>query len=396
MFNNYLQNLFSTKISVIFLVLIGVISIFISRYVYHYDFELSKQDARSYILMAENINSYFYINQQEAMRILPSLMSNFFMKIFSIDYLTSFRIISYFFYVVLLNQIFFFFKKFEVKNYLAFTSVLIIVYWNNSIVYNIFNPFQSVDLLLYIFAIYIIQFSIFLDRKKLFIFSFLALFTKEFLIVLVLLSYFKCIFINKKRLHFDLIYLVLIFLLNFNFAGSLNQDTKISQHILTDISLYKTYIDEAHTCLFMEKKLLYFLPFLILLLNLKFIKFLKTYQIYLAFTLIPIGVSIFLYSLVGNNFFRVYYQGYFIFVIFALIFISKNLENQNFVSILYFCLPLAFIIDFMFLFFNIDQTGFSNYYNNTRFEYFSGYISFSLLFIIILLKLKIKNEILKN
>ena len=155
MIKNHLQSFFSTKISLIFLSIVGIISIFISRYVYSYDFELSKQDAQSYILMAQDLNNYFYINQQEAMRILPSFVNYILIEIFSIDYFLSFRLISYLFFIILLNQIFFFLKKFGIKNYLAFSSVLILIFWNNSIVYNIFNPFQLIDLFLYIFVIYI-------------------------------------------------------------------------------------------------------------------------------------------------------------------------------------------------------------------------------------------------
>ncbi len=111
MIKNHLQSFFSTKISLIFLSIVGIISIFISRYVYSYDFELSKQDAQSYILMAQDLNNYFYINQQEAMRILPSFVNYILIEIFSIDYFLSFRLISYLFFIILLNQIFFFFKK---------------------------------------------------------------------------------------------------------------------------------------------------------------------------------------------------------------------------------------------------------------------------------------------
>lgn len=390
MIKNHLQSFFSTKIVIIFLSIIGIVSIYISRYVYTYDFELSKYDANSYILMAQNLNNYFYINQQEAMRILPSLVNYILIEIFSLDYILSFRIISYLFFVILLNQTFFFFKKFGIKNYLAFSSVLILVFWNNSIVYNIFNPFQLVDLFLYVFAIYIIQFSIFFDRKKLLLFSFFAILTKEFLIVLVLLSYFKCIFVEKKKLFAELIFLILIFLINYSFAGSLNQETKISTFILNDISLYKTYYHEAYKCLLTEKKILFFLPFIIFLIDLRFIKFLNKYKLYFFYTFIPILVSILLYSLVGENFFRVYYQGFFIFILFTLIYLTKNIEKKNYLSVLYFFLPLSFIIDFVFIFFNVSQTGFSNYYNVVRFEYLSGYFLFSLLFIFIFFKLKSK------
>ena len=396
MIKNYLQSFFSTKISIICLSIVGIISIFISRYVYNYDFELSKQDAHSYILMAQDLNNFFYINQQEAMRILPSFINYILIEIFSIDYFLSFRIISYLFFIILLNQIFFFFKKFEIKNYLAFSSVLILVFWNNSISYNIFNPFQLIDLFLYIFVIYIIQFSIFFNRKGLLLFSFFALFTKEFLIVLVLLSYLKCIFLEKRKIHLDLLFLIIIFSINYVFAGFLNQDAKISSFILEDISLYKTYYDEAYKCLLIEKKILFFLPFIILILDTNFIKFLNKYKLYLVYAMIPILVSILLYSLIGNNFFRVYYQGFFVFILFTLIYITKSIENKNYLSLLYFFLPATFIIDFLYIFLNISQKGFSYYYNVVRFEYFSGYFLFSLLFIFIFFKLKSKIQWIKN
>lgn len=390
MFKNHLQSFFSTKISIIFLLMVGILSIFISRYVYTYDFELSKQDAHSYILMAQDLNNYFYINQQEAMRILPSFINYILIRTFSIDYFLSFRIISYLFFVFLLNQIFFFFKKFGIENYLAFSSVLILVFWNNSIVYNIFNPFQLIDLFLYIFMIYIVQFSTFFNRKGLLIFSFFALITKEFLIVLVLLSYLKCIFVEKKKIYFDLFFLIIIFSLNYVFAGSLNQETKISSFILKDISLYQTYYEEAYKCLLTEKKILFFLPFIILFFDTNFIKFLNKYKLYFVYAMIPILVSILLYSLIGNNFFRVYYQGFFIFILFITIYITKNIEKKNYLSVLYFFLPTTFIIDFLYIFFNVSQKGFSYYYNVLRFEYLSGYFLFSLLFIFIFFKLRSK------
>ena len=127
MIKNHLQSFFSTKIVIVFLSIIGLLSILISQYVYTYDFELSKYDANSYILMAQNLNNYFYKNQQEAMRILPSIVNYFLIEIFSLDYFLSFRLISYLFFIILLNHIFFF-KKFGIKNYLAFPSVLILVF----------------------------------------------------------------------------------------------------------------------------------------------------------------------------------------------------------------------------------------------------------------------------
>ena len=170
----------------------------------------------------------------------------------------------------------------------------------------------------------------------------------------------------------------------------MNKDTKISSHILTDISLYKTYLNQAYICLIFEKKILFFLPFIILIFNRKFITFIQEYKLYFLYILVPVFVSIFLYSLVGNNFFRVYYQGFFVFIIFALIFLSKNIETQKFLPVLYFFLPSTFAIDFIFILFNINQLSFSDYYNFVRYEYLSGYFIFSLLFIFIFFKLRSK------
>ena len=106
--------------------------------------------------------------------------------------------------------------------------------------------------------------------------------------------------------------------------------------------------------------------------------------------MVPILVSILLYSLIGNNFFRVYYQGFFVFILFTIIYITKNIEKKNYLSVLYFFLPTTFIIDFLYIFFNVSQKGFSYYYNVVRFEYLSGYFLFSLLLIFIFFKLKSK------
>ena len=72
------------------------------------------------------------------------------------------------------------------------------------------------------------------------------------------------------------------------------------------------------------------------------------------------------------------------------IYITKNIEKKNYLSVLYFFLPTTFIIDFLYIFFNVSQKGFSYYYNVLRFEYLSGYFLFSLLFIFIFFKLRSK------
>ena len=73
MIKDFLERIFETRISILFLSILGLAAILISRYVYTYDFKLSKQDAASYILMAKDLSNYFYINQQEAMKFCPLL-----------------------------------------------------------------------------------------------------------------------------------------------------------------------------------------------------------------------------------------------------------------------------------------------------------------------------------
>ena len=75
---------------------------------------------------------------------------------------------------------------------------------------------------------------------------------------------------------------------------------------------------------------------------------------------------------------------------FSLIFLSKNIENSNLLSVLYFILPSSFLIDYIFIFFNMNEYSFSDYYNFLRYEYFSGYFIFSLIFIFIFIKSNFK------
>ncbi len=112
--------------------------------------------------------------------------------------------------------------------------------------------------------------------------------------------------------------------------------------------------------------------------------FLKKYYFIVCYSLIPIIPSIFMYNLVGNNFFRVYYQGYFILIIFILIFLIKKISNDKFLLNCYFFLPITFFIDFIYIFLNIKQSGFYSYYQLLRYEFFSGYYFFSIIFIYIL------------
>lgn len=390
MIKRFLLELVDTKLSILILTIIGALTIVIAGHVYTYEIELSRQDSRYYILLAENFNNYFILDQQVAMRILPSFLAKIVGNILSLNIYNSFKFLTYLFFFILLFKTFFLFKNFNLPSYLALSSVLIIYFSNNAVIYTIFNVYQLLDLLLYLFSIMIIEGAIFNKKKQLFIFSFLAIFTKEFLIMLIISGYIIN-FINEKNKK-NIIYLIIlliIFFIHYNFAGSLNlKDLNISSIILHDISLFQNYFEEAYRCLIKDKNLFYFFPYLFLILNIEFIKFLKKFLFFFIYMSIPVLISIFLYQYIGENFFRVCYQGFFIFVLFSLIFVTKKISDNYFLSLGYFLLPLCFLVDFAFIYLNINQDGFAKYYNVTRYEYLSGYFLFSIFFITILLLIK--------
>ena len=390
MIKNFILKGIDTRISILTLTVIGLLTILIAGQVYNYEIELSRQDSRYYILLAENFNNYFVLDQQVAMRVLPSFLARIVGNTFSLNIYYSFKVLTYFFFFILLFKTFFFFKKFNSPDYLALSSVLIIYFSNNSVIYTIFNSYQLVDLLLYLFSIMIIEAAIFDKKKQLFIFSFLAIFTKEFLIMLIISGYLINYFNTKdKKNIIYFISILIIFFTHYYFAGSLNlKDPNISKIIINDIGLFKNYFREAYLCLIQDRNYFFFFPFLFLILSVDFLKLIKKYFFLFLYMLIPVLISIFLYNHIGENFFRVYYQGFFIFVLFSLIFIIKKTSNHYYLSLAFFLLPLSFLIDFVFIFLNINQDGFTKYYQVTRYEYFSGYFLFCLIFIIILLKIK--------
>ena len=127
------------------------------------------------------------------------------------------------------------------------------------------------------------------------------------------------------------------------------------------------------------------MPFGLLIFSKLFLKILiKNYPI-LIFSLIPLGFSIFLFDKVGNNFFRVYYHGYFIIIFYAIIFINEKISQSKVSCTLYFISPIFFLIDLFYITFNINQSGFFNYFQNDRYDYFSGFYLFNLIFFVIFL-----------
>ena len=385
MINKFIEKYFDTRICLLLLIFIGLVTILISNYLYTYEVVLSQQDSKFYILLANDLNNYFYIYKEVALRILPSFLVyliNFFLDI---DIFNSFKILNYIFFIFLLLKTFFFFKKFNIKSNIALSSVLILYFFNNSVVYSVFNTYQLLDILLYIFSIFIIESSIFNKRNYMFIFSILAIFTKEFLFLLVILSYLNNFYIYKKNnIFYDLSLIITIFLLHFYFAGLFNNQEFIlnKNNMSKDLSHYFKLI---YHCLFLDKNFLFFTPYIfIFFFSRKIFIFLKKYYLIFSYGLLPVIPSVVLYDLVGNNFFRVYYQGYFILVIFILIFLVKKISSNKFLLNCYFFLPITFSIDFIYIFLNIKQSGFYNYYQVLRYEYFSGYYFFSIIFLYIL------------
>ena len=137
-------------------------------------------------------------------------------------------------------------------------------------------------------------------------------------------------------------------------------------------------------CLIYEKKILLFFPFLLILFSKNFYKNEKLKLIFFIYSFIPISFSIFFYDIVGNNFFRVYYQGYFLILMFSLIYFSKIIENSSISKNLFFLSPLLFLIDYIYILLNISQHGFYNFLSFDRYITFSGYYFFNIIVIIII------------
>ena len=157
---------FKKEVFFFFILLVGLSSIIITNYVYIYEIDLSRQDSRNYILLAENFNNYFLVQNQVAMRILPSLLAGLLYKLQIFDIFGSFRFLTYFFFIMLLFKVFNFFLKFEIKPSLAFSFMLILIYQSHSVLYSIFNPYLLTDILVYFFSICILEASIFKKKKK--------------------------------------------------------------------------------------------------------------------------------------------------------------------------------------------------------------------------------------
>ena len=335
----------------------------------------------------------FFVPHQDAMRIFPSFCV-FVLSLIGLEIELGFKLLTYIIFTFIHIKLFFILKSLDIKNYLNLSIIAIIIYSNHSVLYSIFNYYQLLDLISYLLILYFIEFVTQKNQKKLFFISLLSIFTKEYLIVLVLFIYFQnFIETGKKNSLINLLVLIFIYVLNYKFAASQNYDLENKSSLISLIKTYvfdlDVYFSSGFNGLIKDKNFLLFFPFSILFFSKKFYKFIFQYYPVLIFSIIPIFFSIFLYNNVGNNFFRVFYHGYFSVVLFSLIFLSKVISEDEKSKVLLFISPFFFIIDFIFILLNINQHGFFEFFQITRYSYLSGYYIFNLtIFIIILFNFK--------
>jgi hypothetical protein len=390
---------FTNKISIIILLLISLMTIMLSSKIYTYEQVLSLQDAVNYISLAENPKNYFTIPHQDALRIFPSIFI-YFLKFTGLSTENCFKYLTFILFIYLHLKTFYLLKSYNIKNYLALSTIAILFYSNHSVIYTIFNYYQLLDLLTYILIIFFIQLNKEYDLKILFIISIISILTKEYLLILVCTTYFRY-YLNyqNKKIIFSLIFILIIFMIHYKLASSYNLETKNSSNLLFLIKsffgTYNLFIKSFIDGLIVEKNIFLFMPFSLLILSKKFLNnVINNYSITL-FAIIPLGFSIFLFQHAGNNFFRVFYHGYFIILLLGILFLNKIIINDSISKIIFFVSPTFFIIDYIFILQNINQDGFFNFFQNTRYSYLSGYYIFNLIIFFIIIK-NFRNIFLKN
>ena len=213
--------------------------------------------------------------------------------------------------------------------------------------------------------------------------------TKEYTVILVVSAYIYYYFSEKndeRFLFFSLITIMIAYIINLKLAGSLNvQDQKLNYLITEYFFDYKKYFNNSLECLIEKKNIFLLFPFLLFFLSKDFLITIKKFYPFFIYSFVPILISILIFSEIGNNFFRVYYQGYFIWIIFALVYLNlKFSDNFLFQNILFFT-PLFFLLDFIFIFFNFRQHGFFSFFQETRYSYISSFYLFNFIIITMLL-----------
>tara|TARA_B100000795_G_scaffold52513_1_gene34467 strand:+ start:125 stop:1381 length:1257 start_codon:yes stop_codon:yes gene_type:complete len=398
-----IDSFFSEKISIIILLLVATLTVALSTQIYIFENTLL-QDAVFYISTAENPKNYFTVPHQNALRIFPSILV-YFLKFSGISTDNCFKYLTFILFIFLHLKTFFLLKSYKFKNYLAISAIAILFYSSHSVIYTIFNYYQLLDLLTYILIIYFIQLNKTYDLKILFFVSLISMFTKEYLLILICITYLRYFISYKKRntlLSFLLI--LIVFTIHYNLASSHNLATYENKNVLAVISSFFEYyiygnfnvfINSINNGLIADKNIFLFMPFSLLIFSRSFIKILiKNYAITL-YACVPLAFSILLFYNVGNNFFRVFYHGYLIILILCIVFLNKIILNDDTSKILFFISPACLLIDYIYIVQNINQHGFYNFFQYDRYSYFSGYYLFNLIFIFIVLK-NFKNIFLKT
>jgi hypothetical protein len=400
-----IDSFFSEKISIIILLLVATLTIVLTTQIYTFE-NMLLSDAISYISTAENLKNYFTAPHQNALRIFPSILV-YFLKFSGISTDNCFKYLTFILFIFLHLKTFFLLKSYKIKNYLALSAIAILFYSSHAVIYIIFNYYQLLDLLTYILIIYFIQLNKTYDLKILFFVSLISILTKEYLLILVCSTYLRYfINYNKRNTFFSFLLILIIFIIHYNLASSHTLATYENKNLLLVISSYFEYyiygngnfnifINSINNGLIVEKNIFLFMPFSLLIFSRSFIKILiKNYAITL-YACVPLVFSIFLFYNVGNNFFRVFYHGYFVILILSILFLNKITLNDDMSKILFFISPACLLIDYIYILQNINQHGFFDFFQYERYTYFSGYYLFNLIFIFIILK-NFKNIFFKN
>jgi hypothetical protein len=383
-----IDNFFNNTLSLIILLIISLSTIYFSNSLYVYEDVLSLQDSKGYILLAEDPWNYLYGQHQESLRILPSMIV-FLFKLTGLSTEACFKVLTFFFFIILHYKIFYLFKAYKIKNYLSLVAIAILLYSNHAVIYTVFNYYQLVDLITYIVIIYFIELHKNYDLKKLFLISMIAIFTKEYLLILVLTLHIKYLISHyDKKITISLCLILLIFILHYNLAALYTLDIAAKSSVIDLIKgysqNYNLFIQSMINSLILERNIFLFFPFVLFFFSYKFLLYLKKYFLIIIFVTVPLSFSIFLFHNVGNNFFRVFYHGYFIIILFSLLFLFAEIKKNDISQILIFISPSFFLIDFIYIFNNINQDGFFNFFQVTRYQFLSGYFFFNIIIILVL------------
>lgn len=391
---NKIEFIFSEKLCLLILMLVSFVTILLSRYLYNYD--LINQDADAYLAFAKDLNNYFYLDHQDALRVFPIVIVAAFSKVLNISAESAFYLVAYILFFLLILKTFFFFKYYKFSNYLSLTFTAILYYLHHSVLYTLFNPYQICDLLGYIYILFFFQ----LPKKKkilpLFLLCLISTFTKEYFLILSILSmlYQYIIFKNTRSIYYIIIFLIL-FSLHFSLASSgienIESKSSVGYLIFSYFLNFNLFFNSFLESLIINKNIMLFFPFIIVFFFKKFINLLREYIYMLPFMMIPILFSVFLFQNVGNNFFRVFFHGYYIFIVLSLLFVGRAIDKTN-VSLFFLASPIFFLLDFLYIFFNIKQHGFFSYFQHVRFEIISGFYIFNLIFITSLFLIKKKGN----